>query len=1544
MAICFQDRFSTRSIRIGPKVHKNKNIGDKWGLEYHKAVQDVVFTQHCLPFVPTEPPASLSEDIVESGPLYVCRHCRDCFRFQSSFEEHNARHCWILGLWCRYCFDTVCNHPVRKGYTKCSECLEKDSKKRAYLMSRGSISSRQLRVGVIKVFYNQCQFIDHMKMHQLSMVNMGDLMLISLPDISSSDWSSEFEILCEALMEVAFLLPIHIIDWLKEHNLQDNWWKLVNGKSNDAKIKEIVDKYQGRQLFKPSYKTITDMFTNSNSSNVTYNIRNSPDIEFIDNDFIDKNTNNSVDLIKDKNVVEDEDNPCTSTDITFVDCGPTSQNFEPEIPIYHKSTQQLKTYRSANTIKINNKMMYETSKDCNSHETNTIHENVIKKTTENNLNKPSNLSNITSNIIKTGINTIMNNSFKISIPFSAKTSSIIKTNLNQSTQTLQTSNNKILNVQDPKNITIINQFPSHLISNQKIVLFGQNSYNVISHSKNELTTKTNSSNSVVDNSGSITSTQKRSYSNVKKQESDEKIIISNGQKYVIKRIKNTTKVTKQLTSEHNISKPNVLKSTNSNEVENGTQQTTLSPNNVSISIPSPSPKLSNNESHVNKTLIMPKLQKMPLHLIPVSAMHPRYMSEIISLIKEDNGDLYMDVKLVDRIAKESLLTVCDVITKYRREMFNEFYQMNSLELKKRLEHLQYITDEMKNVMNFISDHVFQEKLRAVNTIKCILEESLSISNQNIQDEQINDDMILNEWETKVNREHRCLSCNRYRKPESYIVGFSKLAMNENDYCSCYKEVCQDCQSYQGSISRFVAHQNFHKKKKPFVCPDCDSKFKSSLSLEVHTWTVCFHTLRKITFGCKICEIDGFRDLESITRHFVVMHCNTKIGCEVCNRVFTSYNEYIQHRTETHPIRVQQKPVRLVIYKLSNVILRCKNFMPYLEKNPVIRKLIWFKCPFCQLITTDNKHVAMLLNTHLRNNHVEPLSKILSEKAFTLIFGFTMAKAVILNAEKPLLSSTIVPKIVNTQTISSEIFERGSQNMEHIWPTDTKKVNESSQEVKNIDDKEKGQLLPKIVSVVSMNDLKPSKPEKAITKILTETKAKSNSPFFQLIVNSDGKMIPHEETVMELNDSKSNNKKKTTEIIKIGKDTELIMNTSHISEFEKEPLLMDIIGIPNSSIVSNEKVSSSISEVTTDNYIKIVDVKTICKSNIESLVKTEMCDTQIKDENASNVEFMPKPPPLARIPQHLLKSMEIKTENELTNDSNSRSESLVQRADNSKMRIALGSQKEVVDYLCHLCKERINTSQFIMEAHFREKHSDEYKVTIITPRLSRMSHNFINGDYKQFINNRKRKSDNTLLVTKRKRRWTQRKHTEIKDTNPPVGLCVKQETAEDDEGNFICKKCGQQCSDISNLREHIAANHRLKGRYLICLECGENFVVAPSLQMHLKAFHGIEDPLNYMNQNPSYAPSLDSDLQTEEKTTVANQCYVCMAVFEDKAAVDKHLRVHGMAFLNRKRIEARNALKKKANVEESKQNIKDSKETVKQDKPVKTILEKISAAI
>lgn len=1514
---------------------------------------------------------------------------RFSFRFQSSFEDHNVRHSWILGLWCHTCFETVCTHLTQTGSAsiKCPVCMKKNSDKRTYLRAKGLHKSQKM--GAVKVFYNQCQFIEHMKMHRFSSVNMGDLILMPTPiNMSGSDWSTEFEILCEALMERAFLLRIHIIDWLKKYDLQDNWWKLVNGRSNNNLINKIVDSYQGRQLFETHDESTNELqFMNYSSSDVMHSIdKNSLDI---DDSPMDKNTNShSSDMISDKNILENEDNPCIPSDITFVDCGPTSQYFEPEIPMNYthmeQVTQEIENCQ-INTARMNNKMKNEAFKDHNLHETDMIHENDITiKAGDNGSKKnlvhkslkdyvqqyttiqPFVKKTVENNPSKTGVSKISNNPIKISIPLPVKKNAITKTNLDHSEQNLQTSrakSNSILTIQDSKNIaSIISQLPSHLISNKKIVVIGQDSRNIIAHNKNDLTSKKDSSISIDNkNTNSSTSTQKVCDSDIKRQEVTGKIIIKNGKRYLIKRtknitkeprssnlsvVKNATKTTKRPTSEHDTSKSK-LTSTNCNEIENiGTEQMASQlHNNDSFLTPSPSPsELSSSSScelHVKKISIMPKLQKPP-HLISISAIHPtqKYILETISLIKEDNGDLYMDIKVVDRITKESFRDVCDVIIKYRREMFDEFYQMNKWELKERLEHLQNVSKEMKQVLNFMSPPVFKEKLRSLSTLKCVLEECLNKHNQiNIQEKKSND-VILNDWERKINPLHKCQSCNRFMKPKSYIVGFSKLSKNDNAFCSCYKQVCHVCLSYQGTMSRFIAHQNFHKTSRPYICPDCDTKFNSATSLEVHTWTTCFHTSRNITFTCKICEIDGFRDLESITRHFVIMHSKTKVGCENCFRVFFSYNEYVQHWRKTHSSKVEQNPIRLVICKLSNVILRCENYMSYLERNPGIRKLVWFKCPFCHLITTDNKHVTTLLNTHIRNNHIEPLSKVLSKEAFIEIFGTEYVKSKKGFYEMPSripsfsVDSTMVPRIVNTRTISSEIFEHGSQDTEYTWSTDINEATDENPETKKLDDKKKRDLLPKIINVRSIDDIKPSESKEAITKFSTE----------------DGKadLLTHEEATKELDNDKSNSNEEIAK--KPDEDNnELITNALCISESEKVSSA-DAIDVPvNSPIISSKKVSNFTSERSTDGCIKIVDFRKICKPNIEQFVTAEMCDIQIKNENASYTKSMPKPPPLARIPQHLLESVEDnEPENEPVNSSKmlKSKKPLARRATNkSKMRIALGTdtqKEEGIDYLCHLCNERINTSHVVIQAHFHEKHSDEYRVAIITPQLSRMSSDFINGGYKQFINNKKRKSDNALFTTKRKRRWTAKKHVEMKDTNTPAGLCVEQETAEDGEGNFICKKCGQRCTDIADLREHIAANHRLKGRYLICLECGENFVVAPSLQMHLKAFHGIEDSINYMNQNPSYAP--DGDLQTEERTTVANQCYVCMAVFEDKAAVDKHLRVHGMAFLNRKRIEARNALEKKTSMEDKPNIVKnDSKEAAKQDKPAETILEKINVS-
>lgn len=1513
-------------------------------------------------------------------------------------------------------------------------------------------------------------------MHGSSGVDMGDIMLMPLSaNMCENDWLPQVEIICEALMEHSFLSRVHIMDWLKIYNLEDKWWKLVNGKSNNNVISKIVEGYRGRQLFKTFEKSTVNEFTNFNFSDSVYNInKSSVNIEISDDSVKNKDANNYfANKIADKNVSENEDNPCMPTDIAFVDCGPTSQYLEPESSVSYVPIRRVKVIKKlahnnnkslTNMVKINNKKKIATCKDLHSLETNMTRENTTAVKTDKSSNKKFVIrqsskdcvqqyrieepfgkkveENSINKFIETDINKILDNPVKI--PVSGK-KILPKTNSNHLEQSqisnnsskvlfkilprsehleqdqTSNSNSKILNVKNLQNAgnkiilpninldhlkqdlqtsiknnnskiqsvgssqnaditSIISQLPSHLISNKKLVVIEQDSNNVIAYEKNEVTEKRLST---LDNSNvtdtNISSQKKMCNSiNINKQE---QILIKNGKKYFIKHqkyvtkdtknssnlpvVNSTTKTIKQLASEH----MPMSTSTNPSIAENiDVEQIASVSNDISTSTnlcltPSPSPsESSSNSGWIYESYITKNMHKRLKIAVPQlttvqsssnTIKEKKYLFETISLT-EKNENVYMNIKIVDRISKEGFRDTFEVIPKYREQMIDEFHQLNSFELKERINHLKLVSEEMRKVLDFLSSNVLWEKSRSINTLQRILEKCLHNSNQDVTDMK-NDDVILDEWESEISKTKypsKCSLCNKIVKPMSYIPGFSRLPKDDNIYCSCYKLVCHECLSYQDNLSQFIAHQNYHKNCEPYVCPNCQSKFTSVRSLEVHTWTVCFHTLKKFILSCKICEIDGFRDMESITRHIAIMHSTKKIACEVCRKVFSSYGEYVKHSTETHVSVRSRNPIRLVKCRLGNVIIRFENLMWYTEMHPAIRKLIWFKCPFCSLITVENKYTTAILNDHLRNKHLNRLSEILSKEALIDILWTPSLKTDVNNdvdVSENLVDTfsneaakhTIIPRIVNARTISSEIFEHGTEDEISLWKYNDSNVAWSRIEIKpssiqNVNDEQEISSLPKILNVKSISNLKSSKSKE--TSI--EAKEKSNSQAEIVIDEKDDPLAVEDAKEMDLDDSKSDNKKeieKTKEPEKT--NNELIVSTdTHnarvISSTESCRRILD---------------SEFMSKKSIDGHIKVIDIRKICKPNIEPFVSSESNNTLTEDENMTTCIL--QPPPLAKIPQHLFKSVKIY---EPDNDSKNVAKTkkfLSRKADNKTIgRIAIHGTRDPqeinVDYLCHLCGEQINTSRSVVQTHFREKHSHECRLAIITPQLMRISPDFINGGYKQFINSRKRKADSALLVSKRKRRWTPKKHTETKDTSAPIGLCVEQETAEDGEGNFKCKKCDQRCTDMSNLREHIAANHRLKGRYLICLECGENFVVAPSLQMHLKAFHGIEDPINYMNQNPSYALGIDDDSEAERKMTVANQCYVCMAVFEDKAAVDKHLRVHGMAFLNRKRIEARNALKspeKKTNMEEENVVKGSPKETVKLDKPAEIILEKINVS-
>lgn len=1480
----------------------------------------------------------------------------------------------------------MCTHITEKG-SACSICMKKDNEKRSYLRSRGYNYLRSLKFGAAKVFYNQCQLFEHMKLHSLSAIDVSDIMLMPLPaDLSCNDWTTEQEIACEALMEHTFLLRVHIMDWLRLNKVINNWWKLIN--DNDNIISKVMKGYKGRQMFKTFEKSEEDQDLNSDVANMD---KNSYDMEFIDTTFKDKDKNNhSAHDASDKNVLENEDNPCMSTDIAFVDCGSISKCFEPESSMSYASTQKqvsvLKKSRlnSHSTDRKNCKRKNIALKDLNLTEKDMILENITtvkvgvqdlnKKTISKQLSKNSSQqrktkqsfakktagNSISKPIIETDIVSILDNPIQVEVPFSAENAKLHKENSDHLEHSLQTSigtcDPKILTSQSSKktNIkSIISELSPQLTSNNEKVL-EQNLERLIPiRNKDVIISKKHKSMSVYSNADISTLLQKKQLTG--------KFLIKDGKKYIIKNsgviVKdlenssnlpitiNISKSTKQLAPEQNIS---TSASTNSGEAENTSMEQATSPHNdISFLTPSPSPsELSSGsscESHAKQTL-KGKLQKVPPRLI---SLDEKNLHEVITLVKEENGEnLCMSIKLFDNenVSREKY----EECTTYRKKMVDEFYRMNKSELMERLNHLKGTSEEIRKTMNFATNSIVKEKIKVVVALQMILEDCIRKCDKKAQDKK-NDDVILNKWKWETDSHQRCPSCRKPLKPESYIAGFSNLSKDDDKYCYCYKYVCHECRSYYGASSRFVAHQNYHMKKKPYNCPDCHYNFVNAKFLEIHLWTDCLHMLKKRLFACKICEIVGFRDIESITAHFVIMHSVTKIACEICYVICSSYNDYMKHYAETHTYMLKPKPVRLIMCKLNNKIVRCENFMSHLLKYPVIQEHTWYKCPFCTLVAQENKHAALIFSTHLRDKHLKRLSEVmsieaLSEPIFQMKLKEPGTKLGNLNkSATPLDRATqVIPKIVNTRTISSEIFERGSHDMDDTWfvrLASTFAVDDSSQII------QKGNTLPKILDVRSMADLKTTDVT-TITKMPTENPTlEHNSQASQSeVIETMDEEEDRRKKAMEPDDIKSDIKEETQELEEPSKSNDDLIS-SYVTESKTTPQTDDFR--TNLSTESITEISHS--ETIPSGRIKVIDIRKICKPNVEPFID-ELCDTQSENENVASLPI-PKPPPLARIPQYAIDYRRI--EQDMYKRRNvAKSKYLSRKVAKMKRRIAIigptDTQEGCIGFLCHICNERIDTSWPVVRTHFAQNHSREYQLSMLALRIKKLPADFINHYTKLMSSSKKRKSDVTLPTTKKKRRWTPKKHAELKDTNAPeVGLCVNEETAEDGEGNFKCKKCAQRCTDMSDLREHIATDHRLKGRYLICLECGENFVVVPSLQMHLKAFHGIEDPISYMNQNPSYAPDANT-LEVEGRTTVANQCYVCMAVFEDKAAVDKHLRVHGMAFLNRKRIEARNALKspeKKLDTEGNKQSpvTEIPKETTRRDKPVETILEKLNVS-
>ncbi|CAH1119243.1 unnamed protein product [Phaedon cochleariae] len=124
-----------------------------------------------------------------------------------------------------------------------------------------------------------------------------------------------------------------------------------------------------------------------------------------------------------------------------------------------------------------------------------------------------------------------------------------------------------------------------------------------------------------------------------------------------------------------------------------------------------------------------------------------------------------------------------------------------------------------------------------------------------------------------------------------------------------------------------------------------------------------------------------------------------------------------------------------------------------------------------------------------------------------------------------------------------------------------------------------------------------------------------------------------------------------------------------------------------------------------------------------------------------------------------------------------------------------------------------------------------------------------------------------------------------------------------DGVYNCKACEFTSTERADFHVHIKTHRDISTAYQ-CMECGECFVVKPSLYKHLMHFHNISDYQSYLQENDCYDVDAVQELENtmrlapgESKEPVReNQCRVCRVQFEDSAALNIHFRIHGMAFL------------------------------------------------
>ncbi|XP_060469954.1 zinc finger protein 532 isoform X3 [Panthera onca] len=121
----------------------------------------------------------------------------------------------------------------------------------------------------------------------------------------------------------------------------------------------------------------------------------------------------------------------------------------------------------------------------------------------------------------------------------------------------------------------------------------------------------------------------------------------------------------------------------------------------------------------------------------------------------------------------------------------------------------------------------------------------------------------------------------------------------------------------------------------------------------------------------------------------------------------------------------------------------------------------------------------------------------------------------------------------------------------------------------------------------------------------------------------------------------------------------------------------------------------------------------------------------------------------------------------------------------------------------------------------------------------------------------------------------------------------------------CAVCGFTTENLLQFHEHIP-QHKSDGSSYQCRECGLCYTSHVSLSRHLFIVHKLKEPQPVSKQNGAGEENQQENKPSREDEAPDGalsdrKCKVCAKTFETEAALNAHMRTHGMAFIKSKRV-------------------------------------------